>query len=46
MLNYTISDDGSLKEYQNIFLNKAVKVWFFSGDWDAVVPYRDTEKNL
>ena len=35
-----------MKEYHQIFLNKAVKVWLYNGDWDDVVPYRDTEKNL
>ncbi len=35
-----------MEEYRRIFLNPAIKVWLFSGDWDDVVPYRDTEKNL
>lgn len=29
-------------QYIQIFLNKAIKVWLFNGDWDDVVPYRDT----
>jgi hypothetical protein len=35
-----------MNQYATIFLNKAVRVWLFNGDWDDVVPYRDTEKNL
>lgn len=27
-------------------LNPAIKVWLFNGDWDDVVPYPDTLKNL
>lgn len=41
-----MSQEGSMKQYAQIFLNKAVRVWLFNGDWDDVVPYRDTEKNL
>lgn len=26
--------------------NGGVKLWLFNGDWDDVVPYPDTEKNL
>ncbi len=35
-----------MKQYASIFLNPGVRVWLFNGDWDDVVPYRDTEKNL
>lgn len=35
-----------MKQYASIFLNPSVRVWLFNGDWDDVVPYRDTEKNL
>lgn len=35
-----------MKQYAQIFLNRAIRVWLFNGDWDDVVPYRDTEKNL
>lgn len=45
-LNYTLGIDSSMEEYKRIFLNRAVKVWLFNGDWDDVVPFRDTEKNL
>jgi hypothetical protein len=31
-----------MNQYATIFLNKAIKVWLFNGDWDDVVPYRDT----
>jgi hypothetical protein len=27
-------------------MNGAVKVWLFSGDFDDVVPFTDTEKNV
>jgi pimeloyl-ACP methyl ester carboxylesterase len=45
-LNYSVSMRGSILEYQNILNNGAVKVWLFSGDFDDVVPFTDTEKNL
>ena len=45
-INYTLGIDGSMEQYKHIFLNRAVKVWLISGDWDDVVPYRDTEKGL
>ena len=45
-LNYTLGLDGSMEQYRQIFLNRAVRVWLYNGDWDDVVPYRDTEKNL
>lgn len=35
-----------MAEYEQIFLNKGIKVWMFSGDWDDVVPYPDTVHNL
>lgn len=45
-LNYAISERGSMDEYRRIFLNQGVRVWLFNGDWDDVVPYVDTEKNV
>jgi serine carboxypeptidase-like clade 2 len=27
-------------------LNPAVKIWLYNGDWDDVVPFPDTLKNL
>ena len=45
-LNYSISERGSIDEYRRIFLNGGVRVWLFSGDWDDVVPFSDTEKNV
>lgn len=45
-INYAISDRGSMDEYRRIFLNRGVKVWLFSGDWDDIVPFTDTEKNV
>ena len=35
-----------MEEFRQIFLNKGIKVWLFSGDWDDVVPYPDTTYNL
>jgi hypothetical protein len=35
-----------MAEYRRILINKGVKVWLFSGDWDDVVPFTDTEKNV
>lgn len=45
-LNYSVTMRGSLKEYQKIIMNGAVKVWLFSGDFDDQVPFTDTDKNL
>jgi serine carboxypeptidase-like clade 1 len=41
-----MSERGSMLEYRRILLNRGVKVWLFSGDWDDVVPFTDTEKNV
>lgn len=35
-----------MDEYRRIFFNKAIKVWMMSGDWDDVVPFTDTKKNV
>jgi serine carboxypeptidase-like clade 2 len=35
-----------MEEFRKIFLNKGIKVWLYSGDWDDVVPYTDTVYNL
>ena len=45
-LNYEISERGSMKEYFKILSNGGIKIWLFSGDWDDVVPFGDTEKNV
>ena len=37
---------GSINEYKRIFINGAIRVWLFSGDFDDQVPFTDTEKNL
>ncbi len=41
-LKYRVNMKGSMQQYNEIFLNKAVKVWMYNGDWDDVVPYPDT----
>jgi serine carboxypeptidase-like clade 2 len=35
-----------MNEYRRILANRGVKVWLFSGDWDDVVPFTDTEQNV
>ena len=45
-ITYAISERGSMAEYKRILDNRAVKVWLFSGDWDDVVPFTDTELNV
>ncbi len=35
-----------MEEFRQIFLNRGVKVWLYSGDWDDVAPYPDTVYNL
>lgn len=45
-INYDILEEASMEEFKQIFLNKAVKVWLFSGDWDDQVPYTDTVYHL
>lgn len=45
-LNYEISERGSMAELSRMVRNKAIKVWLMSGDWDDIVPYSDTEKNI
>ena len=34
-----------MEEYKRLFENN-VKIWLYNGDWDDVVPYRDTQINL
>jgi hypothetical protein len=41
-LKYNVNMKGSMQQYNDIFLNKGVKVWMYNGDWDDVVPYPDT----
>jgi serine carboxypeptidase-like clade 2 len=43
---YDIDSKGSIAQYKRIRLNSAVKIWLYNGDWDDVVPYPDTLKNL
>jgi hypothetical protein len=45
-LNYSISQRGSLAEYDRLIGKGELRVWLFSGDWDDVVPFTDTEKNV
>jgi hypothetical protein len=45
-ITYSITESGSLRQYAEILLNRAVKVWLYSGDWDDVVPFGDTAKNV
>ncbi len=46
-IHYNIDPAGSIARYQRIFLaSSTVRVWLYSGDWDDVVPYTDTLKNL
>lgn len=35
--NYTFGD--SLKSYNNTLLNSGIRIWFYSGDTDAAVPF-------
>jgi carboxypeptidase C (cathepsin A) len=35
-----------MDEYRQIFTNGALRVWLYSGDFDDVVPFTDTEKNV
>ena len=35
-----------MQEYRSIMLTGAVRIWLYSGDWDDVVPFTDTEKNV
>ena len=45
--NYRITLAGSIESYRYL-LAKVGKynIVLFSGDWDDVVPYRDTQKNI
>lgn len=35
-----------MEQYRELLNSGAIKIWLFSGDWDDVVPFRDTVKNL
>lgn len=43
--NYVSNPKGSMAEMSSL-LQKGIKVYLFSGDWDDVVPFTDTFKNL
>jgi hypothetical protein len=46
-LNYTITQRGSMDEYARILVSaEKIRVWLFSGDFDDVVPFTDTQKNV
>jgi len=42
---YKVSPQGSLLQIPSL-LQKGIKVYIFSGDWDDVVPFTDTYKNF
>lgn len=45
--NYTIDLAGSMTEYRHLLDNlDKYHIILYNGDWDAVVPYIDTVKNL
>jgi serine carboxypeptidase-like clade 2 len=43
---YERTPRGSLDAYRDIINRGQIKVFLYSGDWDDVVPFRDTIKNL
>eukprot|EP00178_Gracilaria_changii_P001489 TRINITY_DN12016_c0_g2_i1.p1 TRINITY_DN12016_c0_g2~~TRINITY_DN12016_c0_g2_i1.p1 ORF type:complete len:105 (+),score=2.72 TRINITY_DN12016_c0_g2_i1:657-971(+) len=45
-LKYTMTERGSIQEYKRILFNGGIRVWLYSGDFDDVVPFTDTEKNV
>lgn len=42
---YKVDPKGSILEFPSL-LKKGLKVYLFTGDWDDVVPFTDTYKNL
>ncbi len=43
---YDIGENGSFQELESLISMNDLKVYFFSGDWDDVIPFTDTVKNL
>ena len=35
-----------MQEYRSLLLTGALRVWLYNGDFDDVVPFVDTEKNV
>jgi|JI61114C2RNA_FD_contig_91_452036_length_1239_multi_2_in_0_out_0_2 hypothetical protein len=35
-----------MEAYRNLINRGQIKIYLFNGDWDDVVPFRDTVKNL
>jgi hypothetical protein len=35
-----------MQEYRALMTNGGVRIWLYNGDWDDVVPFTDTEKNM
>jgi len=42
---YTVNPKGSMREMASL-LQQNIKIYLFNGDWDDVVPFTDTYKNL
>ena len=45
-LNYSISQRGSMQEYRSLLTVGSIRIWLYNGDFDDVVPFVDTEKNV
>lgn len=43
---YTISEDGSIDQLRYLLFRNKYSIVLYNGDWDAVVPYIDTLKNI
>ena len=46
-LKYTIDLSGSMYQYIHLLTRtEHLSIYLYNGDWDSVVPFRDTIKNI
>ena len=43
---YEATPSGSFDQMIRLLSLKQIKVWLYNGDWDDIVPFTDTLKNL
>lgn len=43
---YEISEGGSMSQIESLVGVGDLKIYLFSGDWDDVIPFSDTLKNI
>ena len=45
-INYSVDLRGSLNSYRELLEAAKYRIFLYNGDWDNIVPYLDTKKNI